>query len=57
MRGSSFEVELMSMFGNYLKVAVRNLMRNRVYSAINILSLALGMAGCMWVRPTIGVIF
>jgi len=35
------------VFSNYLKVAVRNLLRHKVYSAINILSLALGMAGCM----------
>ena len=32
------------MFTNYLKIAWRNLTRNRVYSTINILGLALGMA-------------
>ena len=35
------------MISNYLKVAVRNLMRNKVFSAINILGLAIGMACCM----------
>jgi putative ABC transport system permease protein len=32
------------MFSNYLKIAWRNLLRNKVYSAINIGGLALGMA-------------
>jgi predicted permease len=32
------------MFTNYFKIAWRNLTRNRVYSSINILGLALGMA-------------
>ena len=35
------------MIANYLKVAVRNLMRNKTFSAINILGLAIGMACCM----------
>ncbi len=35
------------MIKNYLKIALRNLMRNRVYSAINILGLALGVACCL----------
>lgn len=34
------------MFKNYLKIAVRNLMRNKGYSAINIFGLAIGMACC-----------
>ncbi len=32
------------MFKNYLKTALRNLIRNRVYSLINILGLAIGIA-------------
>jgi putative ABC transport system permease protein len=32
------------MYRNYLKVALRNLVRNKAYSAINILGLAAGMA-------------
>jgi len=32
------------MIKNYLKVAWRNLVRNKFFSAINILGLALGMA-------------
>ena len=35
------------MFSNYLKIAWRNLVRNKVFSAINILGLALGMACSM----------
>lgn len=35
------------MFRNYLKVALRNLLRNKVYSAINILGLATGIASCI----------
>lgn len=31
------------MFNNYLKIAFRNLLRNKVFSVINILGLALGM--------------
>jgi len=34
------------MLRNYLTVAVRNLMRHRVHSAISILGLAIGMATC-----------
>jgi len=43
----------MSMLGNYFKVAMRNLLRHKVYSFINIMSLALGMAGCMVISPQI----
>jgi putative ABC transport system permease protein len=32
------------MFGNYFKTAFRNLLRNKTYSAINMLGLAVGMA-------------
>ncbi len=35
------------MFRNYLKIAWRNLIRNKTFSAINILGLALGMATCL----------
>src|SRR5260221_529984 len=35
------------MLINYLKIALRNLMRNKTYSAINILGLALGVACCL----------
>ena len=35
------------MLANYLKTAFRNLMRYRVYSLINILGLAIGMAACL----------
>src|SRR5690242_105819 len=35
------------MFRNYLKIAWRNLWKNKVFSAINILGLAVGMAACI----------
>ena len=35
------------MFTNYLKLALRNLMRNKVYSFINIFGLALGITCCL----------
>ena len=35
------------MWKNYLKIAFRNLVRNKAYSAINILGLALGVACCL----------
>ena len=37
----------LSMFKNYLKSAFRNLRRNRLYSIINTLGLALGLACCV----------
>ncbi|MFB6457900.1 ABC transporter permease [Chitinophaga sp. Hz27] len=42
------------MVRNYLKIAYRNLLRNKVFSAVNILGLAIGMASCLllllWVQ-------
>ena len=35
------------MFKNYLKVALRNLSRHKIYSTINVLGLAIGMACCL----------
>jgi putative ABC transport system permease protein len=35
------------MLGHYLLIAMRNIMRNRVYAAINIGGLALALAGCV----------
>lgn len=35
------------MFQNYFKIAWRNLLRNRAFSAINITGLAIGLASCM----------
>jgi putative ABC transport system permease protein len=32
------------MFGNYLKIAIRSLLKNKVYSFLNILGLAIGIA-------------
>ena len=35
------------MFRNYLKTAIRNLKRNKVYAIINILGMAVGIAACL----------
>jgi len=35
------------MFKNYLKIIIRNLIRNKLYSVINILGLSLGIALCL----------
>lgn len=35
------------MFKNYLKIAWRNLLRNKVYAVINIAGLALGISACL----------
>ena len=35
------------MFRNYLVIALRNLMRQKMYSFINILGLSVGLACCM----------
>jgi putative ABC transport system permease protein len=44
----------MSMLGNYFKVALRNLLRHKIYSVINIVGLAVGLACCLnialWVQ-------
>ncbi len=37
------------MYENYLKVALRNLLKKKAYSAINIFGLGLGMACCMMI--------
>jgi putative ABC transport system permease protein len=36
-----------AMFKNHLKIALRNLLRHKGYSAINIIGLAMGMAACL----------
>lgn len=35
------------MFRNHIKIALRNLQRNKIYSFINIVGLAIGMATCL----------
>ena len=35
------------MFKNYFKIAFRNIWKNKIYSSINIIGLAIGMAACI----------
>ncbi len=35
------------MFKNYLKTAIRNLLKNKTFSSINIIGLAIGMSACI----------
>lgn len=35
------------MFKNYIKIALRNIRKNKLYSSINIIGLTIGMAGCL----------
>ena len=35
------------MFSNYLKIAIRNLAKNKTYSIINLTGLAVGLACCI----------
>lgn len=35
------------MFGNYLKTSIRNLLRSKLYSLVNVLSLSIGLVGCV----------
>jgi len=37
------------MFKNYFKIASRNIIRQRLYSAINIFGLAISLACCIWI--------
>src|SRR6202035_594645 len=39
--------QLLTMFRNYLKTAFRNLWKNKGFSAINIVGLAIGLATCL----------
>lgn len=39
----------MTMFRNYFKMAYRNLLRNKVFSIVNIFGLAIGMAACFFI--------
>ena len=37
------------MILNYVKIAIRSIMRHKVYAVINIMGLAVGMAGCIFI--------
>src|SRR5688500_19895286 len=42
------------MLKNYFKLAWRNMVKNKVYSAINIIGLAIGLAVCMLIVLYVG---
>lgn len=41
------------MIKNYIKIAWRNLLRNKVYSLINITGLTIGLAACLLVATVV----
>ena len=43
------------MFSNYLKVALRSLMKHKGFSLINILGLAIGIASCLTIALYLSV--
>lgn len=45
--GISFALKNVIMFKNYIKVAVRNILKHKGYSLLNIFGLAVGMACCL----------
>jgi putative ABC transport system permease protein len=47
IKGIKGNKNLIKMWKNYFKVAYRNLWKNKVFSLINILGLAIGMAACL----------
>ena len=42
------------MFRNYIKIALRNIRRQKGYSFINIAGLAIGMASCLLIAIWVG---
>lgn len=38
-----------AMLKNYIKIAIRNMFRNRLYSLINLFGLAIGLASCLMI--------
>jgi len=42
------------MLKNYLKIAWRNLVKNKVHSLINIAGLSIGMAACLLILQYVG---
>lgn len=44
-----FQITDIIMFNNYLMIAYRNVLKNKVFSAINIFGLAIGLATCLFI--------
>src|SRR5579871_4472412 len=53
---NKFSLQLIDliMFSNYFTVAWRNLLKNKVFSAINISGLAVGLAACLFIFQFVG---
>src|ERR1700722_10599257 len=45
----SHSSKILTMFRNYLKIAYRNLIKNKVYTLVNVFGLAIGMAACFFI--------
>src|ERR1700722_5863464 len=45
----SYSSKILTMFRNYFKIAYRNLLKNRIYTMVNIFGLAIGMAACFFI--------
>lgn len=45
----SLPITELTMLSNYLIIAIRNIAKNKVFSAINIIGLALGLAACLFI--------
>src|SRR6478609_3874614 len=50
----SFQLINLIMLSNYLTIAWRNLLKNKAFSAINIIGLALGLAACLFIFQFVG---
>lgn len=50
----SFQLINLTMFSNYLTIAWRNLIKNKAFSTINIVGLALGLAACLFIFQFVG---
>ena len=45
----SLPITELNMLSNYLVIAFRNIIKNKVFSAINVVGLALGLAACLFI--------
>jgi Fe-S cluster assembly ATPase SufC len=55
IKGIEGNKNLIKMWKNYLKIAYRNLWKNKVFGLINILGLAIAMAACLLILKYVGI--